>query len=180
MASKCPFSSGTSSDEKATGVLFFDRKGLLYEIAQIAYVAHDVRKEVEDEHSRHQTADILQDGNRDLIARQLDLAHTTAVDLLNKLTKTAVTDGESRDDYLEPGDYRIILHVPEDFPKNALTHLKNLVHDYLIASALAYWLALVLDERAQYWQARTAALEESIKKMANRLGKARRRTLCPF
>lgn len=161
-------------------MLFFDRRSLLYDIAMAAHIEADVRPE-EEEHAKHMQHDIVEDGNRDIITRQLDLAHKVAVDLLHPLTKTEASDGETRDDFLYEDDtYRIRLSVPTDFAKNSLTLLEKLVHEYLVATAMAHYSALIAAPNAAYWQQRHDDLEGRVKKAANKATGARRRRLCPF
>lgn len=131
---------------------------LLYDIRNIAYVeGHLLPDDTECHHRRHLVTDIGEDGNIDIVARSLLLAHAALQWALARAN-------------LAPGRYTDILTLPKTFvlPLTAtLTHaratlLTQLAHEYMVACALAHWLSITHPEAAAKWQARATALESRL------------------
>lgn len=163
--------------------LKFLRSELLYDIGQYGYVEGDVQKADADhlKEAKHQTQDVIQDGNIDLVTRRLDLALTHCRVVLHPYTKTPVEDGKTLDDTLrETQVYEIILHVPEDFPDGDAEHLEQLIHNLLIFYVLWGWLSITKPEAAEKWLIQANNMETEIKgALARRCGKVYRR-MSPF
>lgn len=163
--------------------LVLKRKELLYDIGNYAFVEGDVMP-AKEEHERHQVMDVAQAGNVDLVTRTLNLAHSEVVEILYPYTKQEVEDGEVFDDELEEFEvYEIEMKIPENFSRTSLNHLRNLVHDYMVARVLYEWMKVTnLENRhsAENWEEKIEQLKVKMKTTILWRRKPLRRTLRPF
>ena len=177
-----------NQDATKTVVLQFLRSELLNDLDQYGFVEGDVQKVSEDQvglkhldHAKHQTQDITQDTNIDLVTRHLDLALSWCRVKLHPYTKTPVADGTALDDTLTATTtYVITLYVPEDFPEGDALFLEQLIHNLLVYYALWSWLSITKPEGADKWLANANSLVDEIKgSLARRCGRVKR-PLQPF
>lgn len=160
--------------------LTFLRTELLYDIKNIAYVEGDLISS-NGEHNRHQTFDVGEDGNVDIVTRTLNLAYTEVVDELYPFTKKAVECGTTKDDVLqEPFDYVITMQVPEEFAQGTVDYLENLIHDFLVDRVLIDWLGMTNPGRKTHWQERLEDIRDKIEAVKHRRTGRIRRTLTPW
>ena len=169
-----------NEDRTKTVVLQFLRSELLNDLDQYGFVEGDVMrvgdpKSDADEylrHGRHQTHDITQDGNIDLVTRWLDLALARCREALFPYSKVPVEDVTVLDDVLvETGTYTITLLVPGDFSKTTVTTLEKLIHELLVYFVLWRWLSITKPEGAEKWKLAADEMEEEIKRtLAKRCG----------
>lgn len=160
--------------------LTFLRTELLYDIKNIAYVEGDLIPS-SGEHNRHQTFDVGEDGNVDIVTRTLNLAYTEVVDELYPFTKKDVECGTTKDDVLqEPFDYVIEMYVPEEFAQGTVDYLENLIHDFLVTKVLIDWLGMTNPERKAHWQERLEDISDKIEAVKHRRTGRIRRTLTPW
>lgn len=128
--------------EKRRVTLKFTRTALLEDLAQYGFVAADVMK-TDDEHDRHQVYDIVEDGNVDLVTRMLNLWIAECREKLYPLTNMEIADGDERiNTFAAPEQYDIALNAPSNFSATTATYLEQLIHNYLIAKVLAWWMEL--------------------------------------
>lgn len=113
----------------------FDRKRVLYDVGNLAFVVADVREDKHSAHSLHQTFDILESGNIDRVNGILDLASAEVGVLLNRHIQSGAT---------------CKVNSPEDRLK------RELVHQFLVARVLADWLSITLPEAAGVWKEKAA------------------------
>lgn len=175
-------SNASSSDNasKCTLTLLFGREELLYDIANIAYVEADIQQ-VREEHDRHQTFDITQDGNCDRVTRVLDLAHSLCVEALYPYTKGNVTDGfELSDIFSETDTYIISMRVPQTFSETTARLLEQLIHEFLICYTLYDWLAITKPEAAEAWKTKADTALAKVKRIINTRSTKMLRPLRPF
>lgn len=177
-----------NQDGTKTVTLQFLRNELLYDIGQYGYVEGDVmkasggQKELEHlDHGKHQTQDILEDGNVDMVTRHLDLALAHCRELLFPYSKSPVADYTEMDDVLtDTSYYTIELNVPGDFSQTTVDLLEQLIHNLLVYYALWGWLSITKPEAAGKWLEQVNAMEGEIKSsLARRCGRTRR-PLRPF
>lgn len=160
--------------------LTFLRTELLYDIKNIAYVEGDLIPS-DGEHNRHETFDVGEDGNVDIVTRTLNLAYTECVDELYPFTRKDVECGTTKDDRLqEPFDYVIEMYVPTEFSQTTVDYLENLIHDYLVTRVLIDWLGMTYPDRKAHWQERLQDIEDKIQACKNRRTGRVRRTLTPW
>lgn len=175
----CEECTGNEKTRRAVEILF-KREQLLYDIENIGYVVSDLVGGEDDPdtlHPRHLTADIGQDGNIDRVTRVLNLAMSEAVEALYPYTKHELpADTEPLDDVLEePGEYRLVLYVPDGFSPTTVRYLRDLVHELLVCRVLADWLSLTSPAAAPTWEARAAsALDKAKEAVTARTGRTRR------
>lgn len=160
--------------DNKTVTLTFGRKSLLYDISNISFVEGDVMN-VEDEHSRHQTIDISQDGNVDRVTRTLDLAYCECKEFLYPYTKEECEDGYSGDNgFEETENYVIKMSIPPKFSKTTYDLLLNLIHEYMICRVLYDWLGITDPQAASKWREKYEAIEKRIRAcVGNRIGRTR-------
>lgn len=160
--------------------LEFKRCELLYDVGNYAFVEGDLMK-VESEHDRHQTIDVVEDGNVDRVTRVLNLAHAECVELLFPYSKRPLAAEEVRDDVLrEPEVYVVELWVPWDFSQTSVDLLSPLIHEYLVYRVLEDWLSITHPESAPNWGNKLADVRGKVRKcLATGRGRVRR-GLSPF
>lgn len=172
-----------NEDRTKTVTLQFLRDELLNDIDQYGYVEGDVQRDDAEhlKHGKHQTQDITQDGNIDIVTRHLDLALAHCREVLFPYSKQPVADYTEMDDVLtETAYYTIELNVPADFSQTTVDLLEQLIHNLLVYYALWGWLSITKPEAADKWLAKANALEDEIKRsLARRCGRTRR-PLRPF
>lgn len=165
-------------DREKMVILQFLRDELLNDLDQYGYVEGDVQRDDAEhlKHGKHQTQDITQDGNIDIVTRHLDLALARCRERLYPYSKVPVDKFTSTDDVLTETDtYVIVLLVPADFSKTTVDFLEQLIHNLLVYYVLYYWLSITKPEGAEKWLASAQALEEEIKgTLARRCGRTRR------
>lgn len=168
--------------------LTFKREELLYDINTYGYVQGDVMPD-ETQHAKHQTQDIGQDGNVDMVTRLLDLYFTMMVDkYLYPYTKHAVQrfdppaedtkpkeptpDATDNDVLKDTYIYTIRMQVPEDFSVTTVNYLEQLIHNFLVWRVLRDWLLITNPQAAQMWGAKADEALDAVKSALNqRIGK---------
>lgn len=161
-------------------VLTFYRNELLYDAGNYAFVEADIMDENRQD-AKHQTFDIIQDGNVDRVTRILTLAHAECVEFLYPYTRRNVGGMESREDTLEnPEQYDIYMALPGSFSQSTLDLLEWYIHEYLVCRVLYDWLLITKPEAAQAWRARADEAKEGIETIKNRRTGVVRRKQHPF
>lgn len=166
-------------EKTKTLTLKFLRSELLNDLDGYGFVEGDVMRDDAEhlKHGRHQTMDITQDGNINLVTRHLDLALSWCRERLYPYSKSAVGDGVVMDDVLTNTDtYIITLKVPDDFSQSTAEHLEQLIHNILVYYALWHWLSITKPEGSDKWIASANSLIDEVKgALARRCGKVYRR-----
>jgi hypothetical protein len=172
-----------NKDRTKTVVLTFLRNELLNDLDQYGYVEGDVMKADADhlKHGKHQTQDITQDGNIDIVTRKLDLKVAWCRETLFPYTKNPVMDNVTLDDVLQDTEtYTIAMTVPSDFSDTTAEWLEQLIHNLLVWWVLYYWLSITKPEGAEKWLTLAKDSEEELEKAKSRLCGRVRRPLAPF
>ncbi len=156
------------------------RQELLYDCKNLGFIESDVMR-VEDEHSRHQVADIGEDGNVDRVTRIFDLTFAKIVELCYPYSKIPVEDESFIDDrFREAKVYAVDLLVPDDFSQTTLILLERLMHELMVARVMEDWLGITNPEASAKWAVKAEGLEEDIRTHLNgRCGRVRK-TQTPF
>lgn len=156
------------------------RKELLYDCKNVAYVESDVMR-VDDEHAKHQIADIGEEGNVDRVTRIFDLTFAQIVEACYPYSKTPVEQESYIDDrFQETQAYVVALLVPDDFSQTTVVLLERLMHELMVARALADWLSITNPEASAKWAAKAEELTQDIRSNLNgRCGRVRK-TQTPF
>ncbi len=163
-----------------TVTLTLKRKELLYDIQNYAFVEADAIRS-ENEQDRQQVIDVAQEGNIDIVTRNLDIAYAECVEMMYPYTKEECDKEESRDDELKMTDeYVINLLVPDDFSKTTATFVARYVHEYMIYRVLATWLGMVYPASAEGWAIKAEDALQQIKVRLNARCRRVRRTQTPF
>lgn len=167
------------SDYNKRATLSFLRPELLYDIRNLAFVESDVMP-ADDEHDRHQVADICEDGNVDRVTRVMDLAVAKCREMLYPYSKREVDDGEERNNTLrEQVEYSIELLLPASFSKSTLDYLHKMLHEYIVYCVLFDWMSIANlrnSQSALNWHAKKLDLEDRIgRTLTARIRKVRRR-----
>lgn len=160
-----------------TITLQFLRSELLNDLDQYGFVEGDVMRADADhlKHGKHQTQDITQDGNINLVTRWLDLALARCREALFPYSKFPV-ETEQKDDILgETQVYVIEMNVPKDFSQTTVDYLEQLIHHLVIWWVLYYWFSITKPDGAEKWLANAKSTEDDIKgTLARRCGRTRR------
>lgn len=160
-----------NQDATKTVVLTFLRSELLNDLDQYGFVEGDVMrigdpKADADEylrHGKHQTQDITQDGNVDLVTRWLNLKLAWCREALFPYTKDPVMDNVELDDILDETQvYTIAMTVPEDFSDTTAKFLEELIHNLLVWYVLYRWFSITKPEGAAKWGEAVADAEKDI------------------
>lgn len=160
--------------------LTFDRKNLLYDIENYAYVEGDIMP-TDNENTRHQVIDIGQDGNIDRVTRVLDLAYAECVEFMYPYTKIPCENEGWQDNGLrETSVYIIEILVDEDFSQTSINLISKLVHEYMVCRVLGDWLRITNPSNKSDWDGRADDIKEKIRiRLHARCGRVRR-TQTPF
>ena len=178
-----------NQNKTKTVVLTFLRIELLNDLDQYGFVEGDVMNTGDPKveahehlrHGRHQTQDITQDGNIDLVTRWLNLKLAWCREALFPWTKEPVMDNVTLDDILDdPDTYTIIMTLPEDFSDTTVVYLEELIHNLLVWYVLFRWFSITKPEGAAKWLEAEQDAENEIKgALARGCGKVYRR-MSPF
>ena len=125
-------------------VIVFTRSSLHYDISNMAYVAADIKEGTRDAHALHQTFDICGEGNADRVDSVLDLAFAEVLVMLGAMVTGGRIHGSRQGDFL--------LELKGEVPPPAVGLIREAGREYLVASALADWLAVTLPEAASAWR----------------------------
>lgn len=172
-----------NQDGTKTVVLMFYRSELLNDLDQYGYVEGDVQRDDADhlKHGKHQTQDITQDGNIDLVTRLLDLKLAWCREALFPYTKNPVMDNVTLDDILEDTEvYYIAMTVPEDWSDTTAQYLEQLIHNLLVWWVLYNWLSITKPESAAKWMALEQDAEKELKGALARKCYVVKRPTSPF
>lgn len=159
------------------------RKALLYDIGNYAYVEAEVLP-VDAENTRHQLADIVEDGNVDRVTRMLGLVYRECVEMLYPYCKRPLVvekDGCVLDDKLEEEAYYVVdLSLPHGFSETTVEYLKDLIHEYIVCRVLADWISMVRAGSESNWLAKAEELRSKMRSALMSRRSMQRRPLKPF
>lgn len=165
---------------RKSATLSFLRTELLYDVANYAYVEADIMDD-KQEHAKHQTFDVAEDGNVDRVTRMLTLAHAECVEYLYPYTKRMSEKVETRVDLLDNVDeYIIEMDLPKEFSKSTLDLLEWYIHEYMVCRVLYDWFLITKPEAAGAWKTRMDAAKEGIDLIKNKRTGMVRRKQHPF
>ena len=132
-----------TTDKQHYATLTFNRKDLLYDISNRAYIIGDSLPD-EREHAKHQLIDIVQDGNVDYVTRMLDKAHAECAEFLYSCTKVACDTDMKYDDKLnEIESYIITMVINTNVSQTSLNLITKLVHEYMVFNVLRSFIIMV-------------------------------------
>lgn len=164
-----------------TVALIFERKELIYDIANYSFVEGDIMN-TDNDHIRHQVMDIAQKGNVDRVTRVLNVAHAECVEMLFPYTKREIPEDQICvcDKLSAPDVYYIELTLPITFSCTTIELLKHLIHEYLVCRVLADWMSITNPSSQANWEEKFRELKSKIQtSLVSRTGKIRRK-LKPF
>lgn len=163
-----------------TTTLQFNRKDLLYDIANCGFVIADLLPRDETNKSIH-IADIIQDGNVDIVTRKMDVAYFACKELLRSWTKSDPVDGGVlNNEFVEREQYSIVLTYPEGVTMGTLENLNALVHEYMVARIIYEWLSINNREEMPIWYDKFTKIATSISACLSARGRATFRKVGPY
>lgn len=125
-------------------------ENLLYDISQAGFLsAETVALRLQDnQHVKHRMKDIAEDGNVDVVIRELDNAYTHSLLCLSQFMPSSqreeeITMTDDYDDYRDSYDY--ILSINHEYARFLAERLTSLLHDYLVSSAICRYISVVAD-----------------------------------
>lgn len=155
-------------------VLGFEREQLLYDIRNYAYIEGHVMQ-TESTEERHMVQDVGEEGNVDRVTRILDLCFAKVKEMLYPFTKNAISNHELDNKLKERRCYGIVLSLPADFSQTTLNLLENLIHEYVVDTAVSDWMSITNAAKAETWAVKAADAEQEIRRSLNyRIGRMRR------
>lgn len=162
-----------TEEGKQVAVLSFKREQLLYDIKNVAYIEGHVMPP-DTEHARHTVIDIGEEGNVDRVTRTLDLAVAQVRELLYPYTKHDADRLVLDDKFKERKSYGVVMFIPKEFSQTTLTLLERLIHEYLVARAVADWMSMANPAKTETWLQKAAEAEGEIRvAMHSRMRRAR-------
>lgn len=128
----------------------FKTDNLLYDIAQAGFLSSEtVALRLQDnQHVKHRMKDIVEDGNVDIVIRELDNAYAHSMLQLSQFAPPSpreeeITMTDDYNDYRESYDYTILINY--EHARFLAERLTSLLHDYLVASAICRYISVVAD-----------------------------------
>lgn len=125
-------------------------ENLLYDIAQAGFLsAEAVASRLQDnQHVKHRMKDIVEDGNVDIVIREIDNAYTHSMLQLSQFAPPSpreeeITMTDDYNDYRESYDYTILINY--EHARFLAERLTSLLHDYLVSSAICRYISVVAD-----------------------------------
>lgn len=160
--------------------LLFHRCELLNDLKQYAFVEGDVMK-VQEEHERHQTMDIVEDGNVERVTRVLNIAWARSVEALYPYCKEPADGLDVLDNMLEsPQDYVTDLRLPDGVAASSVVLAKELIHEYMVCTAMAEWMSITNVEAEGRWRQKAETAIEGFRSALNNRRRPLRRKQHPF
>lgn len=159
----------------------FKREELLYDIKNASFVEGDIM-DTDNIHAQHQVFDVGESGNVDRVTRVLNLAHSECVEMLFPYTKLEIpTEQETIDNTLNaPEEYVIDAVFPEGFSMTTVNLLRELIHEYLVCTALADWMSITNPKSQKNWEEKKERIKSKVRtSLVSRRGKVRRK-ISPF
>lgn len=128
----------------------FKTDNLLYDIAQAGFLSSEtVALRLQDnQHVKHRMKDIVEDGNVDIVIRELDNAYAHSMLQLSQFAPPSpreeeITMTDDYNDYRESYDYTILINY--EHARFLAERLTSLLHDYLVSSAICRYISVVAD-----------------------------------
>lgn len=124
-------------------------ENLLYDIAQAGFLSSESVARLQDnQHVKHRMKDIVEDGNVDIVIRELDNAYTHSMLQLSQFAPPSpqeeeITMTDDYNDYRESYDYTILINY--EHARFLAERLTSLLHDYLVSSAICRYISVVAD-----------------------------------
>lgn len=165
--------------ERTRVVLSYRRERLLYDIGNYAYV-EGKGMETEDARARSFVQDITDEGNVDLITREMDLAVERCRDLLHSYTNTEISRRYLDDKLRETPVYGIVMDVPTGFSQTSLNLLEKLIQRYVVFQCVREWMSLTFPAKTEAWELKINGVERGIRACMNSRARKVRRRLHPF
>ncbi len=160
--------------------LVFDRKQLLYDIKNYAYIEGHVWGE-ENQHAQHTLIEIGEDGNVDRVNRILGVVHAASIEMLYPYTKQESTEDEVIHNCIwTPSEYKIEMSVPATMSRTTLQLLNRLIHEFMVSRVIYDWLSITHPDAARNWLDKAIEAQEEIKRIKNMRTGVMRRPPHPF
>lgn len=158
----------------------YKRKELLNEIANIAYVLADVEQDTMPAHTLHQTFDVCEEENVARVYSLLALAYAEVTAVLAPVILPLPVSIIYK--YVEKMDSYHLRIKDGRLSTSSLLRIKETVREYMIARALAGWLAVTLPGKADYWTLRGDSLKSLLAGYASSAGSfnVKRRRVAPI
>lgn len=164
-------------DERHVEVrLVWRRKELLYDVGNVCFVEGGILPEGAED-ARHQVLDVVECGNVDRVTRVLGRCFADVVECLYPYSKHVVEEGVVMDDkLLSAEEYVLALRVPVEMSMTTLELVRELVHEYLVACAVADWLSITHVEKSVVWREKSEEVRLRLGRclMSRRVGVRRR------
>lgn len=155
----------------------FLREQLLYQISNRAYVESSV---MPDGPAKRQVADIIQDGNIDIVNETMEMAVNECKEILYPFTKTEISGDKCDNEPKAPDSYTIEANFPETFSQTTIDLLADQLNSYIVCRVLSDWLSKTYPESVPKWDEKIERLKAGIRTTLSIRRKKIRRGLSPF
>ena len=167
------------SKGKAAHITYYQSE-LLYDIGNAAWIESSSLSP--DERDKHSITDLTQEGNKNRVLRQLDLAWREVLDMLYPYCKVELSGCRVyRDNELvdEPELYLTLQLVP-GMSATSIDLVAALVHEWIVARVLYDWLGITYPEHAAKWLRDSETIKSKILSAMNKRTGSIRRPMTPF
>lgn len=124
--------------------------------------------------------DIFADGNKDRVARVIDMAVCTARELLYPYCVDGTIGTDYSNSIGESAEIVFNLNIPDTVASLSVDLLRNAVHEYIVCAALSDWLSLVMPARAETWTYKATDAARNVRQSINIRNARVRRRAHPF
>lgn len=125
-------------------------ENLLYDIAQAGFLSAEAvaLRYQDNQHVKHRMKDIAEDGNIDIVIRELDNAYTHSMLKLSQFAPPSpreeeITMTDDYNDYRESYDYTILINY--EHARFLAERLTSLLHDYLVSASICRYISVIVD-----------------------------------
>jgi len=149
-------------EEKRFCTLLYNRKDILYDIANCVWIEGEVMQA--DELRQRVMRDITDKDNLNRVTQLLDLAYSEAVEMLYPYSKEAIDQPQVAHKTSDDDDvtYVIQLSLPYGFSATTIHLLDKLVREYLISRVVSDWMTMTNVEGSYKWTEKTQAIADKI------------------
>ena len=97
--------------------------------------------------------DINNKDNEPLIHRFIERAISLVESEANEITRFTMSGNTSLDNYMpHKKEFLVEVKVTEDYPDNAVSGLRNFIHDFIVSNVLYEWSQITYPAFAKHWK----------------------------
>lgn len=158
-----------SEDGKLRVLMLWDKRQLLYEIADTAWVEGDsdteaVEKTQATDASTHNYKEVAEEKNWPVVSRWIDLGIAESEQMLYNLTRIPTHCHRSMDNQVNRMlEYAMEMRVHPEASEHTINLIMGLVNEYLKARVLKEWAGISYKPALPYWAQKVEELAAQIR-----------------